>query len=153
MSNVSDSIEKHLLELLEYSPDGVLTITRGMLCEQFACVPSQINYVIGTRFTLAKGYMVDSKRGGGGYIRIQRLSMDSVLELHEELHGDWVNGLSQSRAEAMINKLRNGETITAREASLMQSAVAREVLDLPLPIRDLIRARILRAMLVALLRE
>ena len=153
MSNVSDLIERHLLELLEFTPDGVLMITRGMLCEQFACVPSQINYVIGTRFTLAKGYMVESKRGGGGYIRIQRLSMDSVQCLHEELHADWAYGLSQSRAEAVINKLRNGESITVREANLMHAAITREVLNLPLPIRDQVRAQVLRAMLLALLRE
>ena len=72
MRNVSDIIEQYLKHILQESPEGAVEIQRNDLADQFQCVPSQINYVISTRFTLEKGYFVESKRGGGGYIRIQK---------------------------------------------------------------------------------
>ncbi|MCC5714945.1 CtsR family transcriptional regulator, partial [Klebsiella pneumoniae] len=70
MRNISDLIEQYLKTTLMRSGNELLEIKRSELAKQFQCVPSQINYVISTRFTLEKGYIVESKRGGGGYIRI-----------------------------------------------------------------------------------
>ena len=75
MRNVSDIIEQYLKSMLLESPQGLVEIQRNDLADRFSCVPSQINYVISTRFTLEKGYVVESKRGGGGYIRIQRIQL------------------------------------------------------------------------------
>lgn len=65
MRNISDIIEQYLKNILHESPEGTVEIQRNDLADQFSCVPSQINYVISTRFTLEKGYVVESKRGGG----------------------------------------------------------------------------------------
>lgn len=75
MRNISDIIERYLKSILHESPEGMVEIQRNDLADQFSCVPSQINYVISTRFTLEKGYLVESKRGGGGYVRIQRIEL------------------------------------------------------------------------------
>src|SRR5699024_12667377 len=74
MAALSNNIEKFLLELLEETNDGVVEIGRNELANQFNCAPSQINYVLTTRFTPYKGYYIESKRGGSGYIKIMKLS-------------------------------------------------------------------------------
>ncbi|EFN3137229.1 CtsR family transcriptional regulator, partial [Listeria monocytogenes] len=119
--------------------------------DKFECVPSQINYVINTRFTMERGYIVESKRGGGGYIRIIKVKMNDKLQLLEAIismvHDKKV---SQSFSEDVILRLLEEEVITKKEARLMVAALDREVLILPLPDRDILRSRILEAMLVAL---
>lgn len=110
-----------------------------------------INYVINTRFTMERGYIVESKRGGGGYIRIIKVKMNDKLQLLEAIismvHDKKV---SQSFSEDVILRLLEEEVITKKEARLMVAALDREVLILPLPDRDILRSRILEAMLVAL---
>ncbi|EAD2715947.1 CtsR family transcriptional regulator, partial [Listeria monocytogenes] len=108
-------------------------------------------YVINTRFTMERGYIVESKRGGGGYIRIIKVKMNDKLQLLEAIismvHDKKV---SQSFSEDVILRLLEEEVITKKEARLMVAALDREVLILPLPDRDILRSRILEAMLVAL---
>ena len=70
MATLSDSIERYLKGRLSKAVEGVIEIRRSEVAEQFDCVPSQINYVLETRFTPQRGYYVESRRGGGGYIRI-----------------------------------------------------------------------------------
>ncbi|EAE2922285.1 TPA_asm: CtsR family transcriptional regulator [Listeria monocytogenes] len=126
-------------------------IKRSEIADKFECVPSQINYVINTRFTMERGYIVESKRGGGGYIRIIKVKMNDKLQLLEAIismvHDKKV---SQSFSEDVILRLLEEEVITKKEARLMVAALDREVLILPLPDRDILRSRILEAMLVAL---
>ncbi|HAB8652044.1 TPA_asm: CtsR family transcriptional regulator, partial [Listeria monocytogenes] len=126
-------------------------IKRSEIADKFECVPSQINYVINTRFTMERGYIVESKRGGGGYIRIIKVKMNDKLQLLEAIismvHDKKV---SQSFSEDVILRLLEEEVITKKEARLMVAALDREVLFLPLPDRDILRSRILEAMLVAL---
>ncbi|PYI50173.1 CtsR family transcriptional regulator [Paenibacillus flagellatus] len=151
MRNVSDIIEQYLKNILQQSPDGVVELQRSELAEKFQCVPSQINYVISTRFTLEKGYLVESKRGGGGYIRIQRVELPSKEAIHVHIFRTVGMELDQASAEGIIYQLEEGRFITAREANLLRAAVARDVLNLKLPLRDEVRARLLKAMLIALL--
>jgi transcriptional regulator CtsR len=115
-------------------------------------VPSQINYVISTRFTLEKGYLVESKRGGGGYIRIQRIRLPANEAMDEHIFKTIGDSVDQSFAEGLIYQLEGAKLITAREAEVMKAAVSREVLTIKLPIRDEIRAKMLKAMLIALIR-
>ena len=152
MLNISDIIELHLKEVLYGSPEGVIEIKRSDLSDRFQCVPSQINYVISTRFTLEKGYLVESKRGGGGYIRIQRLEIPDVRAIHEQIVDQSAAEISQAAAEGIIYRLESGKHITSREAQLIRAAMSREVLALPLPERDWLRSRLLKAMLMSLLR-
>ncbi|EAG3568464.1 CtsR family transcriptional regulator [Listeria monocytogenes] len=149
MKNISDIIEAYLKQVLESSE--AVEIKRSEIADKFECVPSQINYVINTRFTMERGYIVESKRGGGGYIRIIKVKMNDKLQLLEAIismvHDKKV---SQSFSEDVILRLLEEEVITKKEARLMVAALDREVLILPLPDRDMLRSRILEAMLVAL---
>lgn len=149
MENISDIIEAYLKQVLESSE--AVEIKRSEIADKFECVPSQINYVINTRFTMERGYIVESKRGGGGYIRIIKVKMNDKLQLLEAIismvHDKKV---SQSFSEDVILRLLEEEVITKKEARLMVAALDREVLILPLPDRDILRSRILEAMLVAL---
>lgn len=148
MRNISDLIERYLKEILELEQQGLIEIKRSELAEQFQCVPSQINYVINTRFTAERGYLVESKRGGGGYIRIVRVEPHSKKDLFDELDQYIQNELTQNVSEDIVYRLLDEEIITKREAKLMLAALNRTSLDLPLPLRDQIRAKILRAMLM-----
>lgn len=148
MRNISDLIEGYLKEILELEQQGLIEIKRSELAEQFQCVPSQINYVINTRFTAERGYLVESKRGGGGYIRIVRVEAHSKKDLFDELDQYIQNELGQSASEDIVYRLLDEKVISKREAKLMLAALDRTTLELPLPLRDQIRARILRAMLM-----
>lgn len=149
MKNISDIIEAYLKQVLESSE--AVEIKRSEIADKFECVPSQINYVINTRFTMERGYIVESKRGGGGYIRIIKVKMNDKLQLLEAIismvHDKKV---SQSFSEDVILRLLEEDAITKKEARLMVAALDREVLILPLPDRDILRSRILESMLVAL---
>ena len=151
MRNVSDIIEQYLKSMLIESPEGIVEIQRNDLADRFSCVPSQINYVISTRFTLEKGYIVESKRGGGGYVRIQRVELPAHHVLHTHLHHSIGDEISQSAAEGLIYQLKEGGFLNKKEAAIMKAALSRDAIALKLPYRDQVRARILKAMLIALL--
>lgn len=149
MKNISDIIEAYLKQVLENNE--AIEIKRSEVADKFECVPSQINYVINTRFTMERGYIVESKRGGGGYIRIIKVKMNDKLQLLEAiiamLHDKKV---SQSFAEDVIFRLLEERVINKKEARIILSALDRDVLILPLLDRDILRSRILESMLVAL---
>lgn len=151
MRNVSDIIEQYLKHILQKSPDSTIEIQRNDLADHFQCVPSQINYVISTRFTLEKGFVVESKRGGGGYIRIQKIELPTHDDMQGHIFQAIGDQLDQPSAEGLIYQLEEGQFLTAREAAALRAAVSRDVLAVQLPLRDQLRARVLRAMLVSLL--
>lgn len=151
MRNISDLIEHYLKQLLYDSSEGIVEIQRSDLAEKFSCVPSQINYVISTRFTLEKGYYVESKRGGGGYIRIQRVDLPSLEAVKRHIDQTVGEQIDQTAAEGLIYQLEEADFLTEREARMLRTIVTRDVLALKLPLRDQIRAKILRAVLIALL--
>lgn len=151
MRNISDLIEQYLKQILSGSPGGAIEIQRSDLAEKFSCVPSQINYVISTRFTLEKGYYVESKRGGGGYIRIQRVDLPNLAAVQRHIQMSVGEQIDQTAAEGLIYQLEEARYLTAREANLLKAAMSRDTLQLKLPLRDELRAKLLRAMLVALL--
>ncbi|WP_078593222.1 CtsR family transcriptional regulator [Evansella clarkii] len=150
MRNISDIIEQYLKMVIEKSNKEIIEIKRSELAEQFECVPSQINYVISTRFTEEKGYIVESKRGGGGYIRIIKVRPNDQMELFDQLVKLIDTQVSQNAAENIILRLLEEEAITKREANIMTAIVDRAVINMSLPYRDEIRARILKAMISSL---
>ena len=151
MRNISDIIEGYLKAIIEKEDSGTVEIKRSEVAEKFQCVPSQINYVINTRFTVERGYAVESKRGGGGYIRIYRVQTNSHKELIEHILEGIQQGATYTMAEGIIYRLLNEEVISERESRLILAAVDRRTLNSPLPERDFIRARILHAMLMTLI--
>ncbi|MDV2686726.1 CtsR family transcriptional regulator [Alkalihalophilus sp. As8PL] len=150
MRNISDIIENYLKSTLMKSKDDLLEIKRSELAKQFECVPSQINYVISTRFTIEKGYVVESKRGGGGYIRIIKVKPHDDLALFEQVIKMIGEKIDQQTAENVILRLLEEGAISKREANLMASAVDRTLFQTTISHRDEIRANLLKAMLETL---
>ncbi|MBO8136920.1 MAG: CtsR family transcriptional regulator [Desulfotomaculum sp.] len=150
MPNISDLIETYLKKLLEKSQNGYIEIQRNELANEFNCAPSQINYVLSTRFTTSHGFIVESRRGGGGYVRIAKVPLDNVKEWLKEFYNLVGDEVSQNAATAILQRLLNEKAITKREYNIMKAAVDRAVLKLELPWRDKLRAQILKAMITAL---
>ncbi|MBM7609416.1 transcriptional regulator CtsR [Lysinibacillus composti] len=150
MGNISDIIEGYLKQIIELGGQGHIEIKRSELADKFQCVPSQINYVINTRFTAERGYLVESKRGGGGYIRILRVKANSRIDLLEDMIKQIEQGATQSMAEDIVFRLIDEEVITKREAKLILAAIDRSTIRLQLPTRDELRSIILKAMLTTL---
>lgn len=145
-------IEQYLKQELERA-GGVLELQRSELAARFSCAPSQINYVLETRFTPAAGYTIESRRGGRGFIRIVRLPVHTRRDLLELL-GRWVGDMiDQDAAEALIDRLEEEGVAGPREAALMRVAVQRHTLAVDLPWRDMLRARLLRAMVLELVKH
>lgn len=149
MKNLADHIEAYLSSLVQRSDDGVLVIRRSNLAEYFQCVPSQITYVLDTRFTLARGYLVESRRGGGGYVRIVRLKSGSMAKTLEKLSNTGDSGVTQWTALQIIARLEEDGFVTSREAALMKGAVSK--VALAESHEDRLRARILQFMMASLM--
>ncbi|HFK1742114.1 MULTISPECIES: transcriptional regulator CtsR [Bacillus] len=147
MRNISDIIEKYLKQVIDLSNNNVIEIKRNEIADRFECVPSQINYVINTRFTLERGFVVESKRGGGGYIRIIKVKLHDDIDIIDQMLHMIDHSVAQGNAESMIIRLIEEGIITNREAKLMLSVIDRSVLSMDVPSRDELRARILCAML------
>src|SRR6056297_3109018 len=146
MSSLSDQIERYLRrQISKYQ--GKVKIKRNQLAENFDCAPSQINYVLDTRFTVEKGYVVESQRGGGGFIRIIRVKLNSSKEVIQKIISNLNGPMSQKDAEGIINRLYENDFISKREYYLMEMAVHRNVIGISLPERDYLRSRLLKNML------
>lgn len=143
MRNMSDIIEEYLKQLIKDANGEVVEIKRAYIAEKFDCVPSQLNYVIKTRFTNEHGYVVESKRGGGGYIRITKVETHSKSEYLAHLKQLIGNAISQQNADHIIQSMYENEVVTLKEGKIMSAAVARESLLIELPYRDRLRANVL----------
>lgn len=150
MKNISDIIEEYLKKVLELSNQDILEIKRSEIADKFQCVPSQINYVINTRFTIERGYVVESKRGGGGFIRIMKIKHQAHSHLIDHLLSLLQSRISQATAVDVIQRLFDEGIVTEQEAKIMVSVMDRSVLHIQLPERDELRSRILKAMLTTL---
>lgn len=150
MARLSDIIETFLKTLIN-AEEGAVEIQRNELANKFNCVPSQINYVISTRFTNEKGYYVESRRGGGGYISIKRLNIDSAGDYLMHIITSIGGRISQHTCEIFINNFVDYDIIEYRESMLMKAATSDRVLmDVPIDKRDDVRATILKNMLMSL---
>lgn len=150
MARLSDIIESFIKEMMD-DMDGAIEIQRNELANRFNCVPSQINYVISTRFSTDKGYYVESRRGGGGYISIKRLSTGSAGEYLMHIITSIGDKLSQHTCEIFIQNFIDYNIINEQEAGLIKAATSDKVLAAISPdIRDEIRMTILKNMLMSL---
>lgn len=142
--NTSDLIEAYLKKILENNE--IIEIRRTEMADLFNCVPSQINYVINTRFTIQRGYAVESKRGGGGYIRIMKVKISNKHHLLEQVSELIDLELSEKNAIAITQKLYEESVVSRKEGNLMLSAISKNVLGLSKD-EDFLRARIMQAFL------
>ncbi|PAB57536.1 CtsR family transcriptional regulator [Anaeromicrobium sediminis] len=150
MARISDIIEVFIKELLEEANNSAIEIQRNELANYFKCAPSQINYVLTTRFSLDKGYIVESRRGGGGHIKIVQTNMDKENFIKLILH-EIGTSISAMKARSVISVLRDKKFITDREAHIMTSAISDRSLITPMNIKDEVRANIIKGMIISLI--
>ena len=144
---ISDVIENFIKDML--SDDNSAVIQRNDLAEHFNCVPSQINYVISTRFTPLQGYYVESQRGGGGYIKIQKVNIthsDYLMHIITSIG----NTLTSKEAEVFINNFEEYGIIDKKTAKLLKGATNDKVLIKAKNLKDELRADIFKNMLINL---
>ncbi|MEW6243178.1 MAG: CtsR family transcriptional regulator [Bacillota bacterium] len=153
MANLCDEIEEFLKRQIAKAEQNMLEIQRASLAERFGCVPSQITYVLETRFSVDKGYLVESRRGGGGFIRIIKITHESAEEVLDFVNLNIGRVLTQDKAKNLVELLVEKNIITPRESDIMLSALDRNTLAIELPERDRLRARLLRSMVYAILRS
>jgi len=143
---MSDIIEEFIKELLQDENDSI-EIQRNELAEQFNCVPSQINYVISTRFKPSQGYYVESRRGGGGHITIKKMN-NSNEEYRMHIINNIGSKLTAHEVDILINDLLTYNIVNAKDAKLLKVATSDNVLRLPKETKDEVRARIFKNMLL-----
>ncbi|MFN2363345.1 MAG: CtsR family transcriptional regulator [Halarsenatibacteraceae bacterium] len=152
MANLSDEIEKYLNELInEYQ--GKIKIKRNSLADEFDCAPSQINYVLNTRFTTEQGYIVESRRGGSGFIRIIKISINSTDDLLRKILARVDQSLTKKEAEGIIKRLYDNQIINEREKNLMETVFQRKTLNVDRPLRNHLRGNLMKSMLEAILKS
>ncbi len=151
MARLSDIIEAFIKQMIA-DTDGTIEIQRNELASQFNCVPSQINYVIDTRFTVDRGYYVESRRGGGGHVKIRRININRPGNYLMHIVSSMGNSISQQSAEVFINNFVDYDVISEREGFVMKAAVSDKVLGaIQMPDRDILRAILLKNMIISLL--
>jgi len=148
---LSDSIEQFIKELLNEESTEV-ELKRNELAEYFGCAPSQINYVLATRFSPDHGYLTESRRGGGGYIRIVRVVQAGSQRLMYLVNDRIGESLEEEECLRLITQLKEQRIVTADEASLMASAISTRALSVPVPdtLKNAMRAKMMKSMLMAI---
>lgn len=141
MRSLSDFIEKHILELLSETQDDYIELQRRELAETFRCVPSQINYVLQTRFTPEKGFVVESRRGGGGYIRIVRLFEEPDWKL---VKAKLKSNVKRDEVIPILDILVEEDVLKPKEARLIDLIIKSEEENLD----DSLRAMLFRSLIV-----
>ena len=147
---ISDEITAYILHIMENTEGGYAELQRNLLAEELGCVPSQITYVLSSRFTPEQGYIVESRRGGGGYIRVRRVQNHQALTPVMHVVNSIGDSLVSTAAEAILQSLVYQKIIGARAAQMMAAALSdRCYRELPSDVRDRLRATQLKTMLTA----
>ena len=151
MAQLSDTIEQFIKELM--SEEAHIELRRNELAQYFGCAPSQINYVLATRFSVDHGYLIESRRGGGGYVRIVRMHPREEGNLLDALLKRVGNSVDEDTANAIIQHLLDCELVTGNEAALMRAAIGKNALSLPVSAKDVLRAAVFKNLLIQVFRN
>jgi len=151
---LSDTIESFIKAMLQEEQMEV-ELKRNELAEYFHCAPSQINYVLSTRFTPDHGYMISSQRGGGGYIRIVRVCRSSTDQLTYLIRDRIGDSLDAQSAQALCVQLAENQIVSLEEAQLLSAALSPQSLSAPIPeaVKDVMRAKIFKNMLLTIVQQ
>lgn len=151
---LSDTIETFIKQMLQEEQYEV-ELKRNELAEYFHCAPSQINYVLATRFTPDHGYVTSSQRGGGGCIRIVRVRQSSTDHLSYLLRERIGDSLDAQTAQILCAQLAERKVVSLEQAQLMAAAVSPQALSAPVPeaVKDAMRAKILKYMLLTIAQQ
>lgn len=144
MGNLADLIEQYLRTVL--AQQNIVELQRRELAKMFRCAPSQINYVLETRFTVDQGYIIESKRGGGGYIRITHLNWQTPLNLPELLNELVPEKIRREDVEKILNRLVSKGVMRSENTRLILLLMERELADLPDDYANLFRAKFIKAL-------
>jgi transcriptional regulator CtsR len=156
-SSLTKAIEQYIVRLIDEAEEDQVSLRRKELAERFGCVPSQINYVIRSRFAPERGFLVESQRGGHGYIKIMQLKFRNPEERADHVEDLVGEVLSEQEGRRLLLNLQNRGMITARERLLIevslrrQDELGRTLFDLPPYRRDTMRAELLRKLLTSLI--
>ena len=148
MAKLCDEIEKFIKDNMT---DSHIDISRNELANFFCCAPSQINYVLETRFNFAHGYYVESSRGGGGFVRISKINLDKN-QLITKVLDDIGNSLSYNDFVGLKNNLLKNDVISFDQATILDGVCSKNSLSSPFKIEDNIRAKIVKNVLINLLK-
>jgi len=151
VAQLSDSIEQFIKELMH--EEAHVEVRRNELAQHFGCAPSQINYVLATRFSVDHGYIIESRRGGGGYVRIVRMQARQEGNLLDTLLNRVGNSVSEETANAILVNLYEHGLITRNEMMIMRAGISRNALALPVSAKDVLRAAVFRNMLIQVFRN
>ena len=151
MANISDIIEQFILKSL--GDDGVIEISRNDLASFFSCVPSQINYVLETRFTMDRGFIKESRRGGGGYIRISKVPINEDTYVNSLIMESIGEELTEKRANQILDKLQDEKILSSKERMIVSAGLSDVALQMPYSFKDKLRANIFKNILMYLLKE
>ena len=149
--NISNSIAQMIIQMLEDKDE--IEFQRNILAQDVGCVPSQINYVLSSRFTPERGYIVESRRGGGGCVRITRVSYDKNTLIMNVINsvGSFI---SETTANDHLINLMHHHLISRRDASIISSALSdSNFKGLPVDFRDAVRANIFKQTLLSIIRQ
>ena len=124
MARLSDIIERFIKSMLKDTEDGIIEIQRNELAEHFDCAPSQINYVLTTRFTSDRGYYIESRRGGGGYIRVVRASIEENEYLNDLMKNVIGDSLTRQKAYSLIEDFVEEELFSKREGEIVKTVIS-----------------------------
>jgi transcriptional regulator of stress and heat shock response len=150
MSSISNIIEEFIKNLMK--EENTIQIQRNELANLFNCAPSQINYVLTTRFTIEKGYHIESRKGGGGYVQIARFNQNKVEYILNIINEKLSNEISFREAKNIIDGLYEMNTITHRETQIILNSIDDKTLNIPIKgIKEKVRANILKSILVGIL--
>ena len=149
---MSDVIEGFIKDLFDEDENDFIEIQRNELAQHFNCVPSQINYVISTRFKPSQGYYVESRRGGGGHIKIEKVNVTKSNYLMHVINS-MENKITSQEVDIFISNFLSEDIISKKEAKLLKVATSDNVLTVPQEIKDTLRARIFKNMLVNLVED
>lgn len=146
MSNIADLIEEYILRQLAAQQDGKVELRRTDIADKISCAPSQISYVLSTRFTQDKGFVVESRRGLGGYIRIVQIPLKNLV--YQDMLGKINEKTEFPEVQSMVRYLLQHQMITNREAALMMQVISGAYQSPTMPAQE--RVRLLKAMFLTL---
>jgi len=149
MANISDIIEQFIIKTL--GEDSSVDISRNELAHFFSCAPSQINYVLETRFTVDRGFVKESRRGGGGYIKIRKININDDNYMNNLILESVGDELSQKRLSQILSKLLDENIISNREKEIIYASLSDDSLAMPFTIKDSIRAKAFKNVLTSIL--
>lgn len=153
MPNISDMIEKFILNIVENSEEGVIYIQRNDLSTRFSCVPSQINYVIKTRLTIERGFLVESKRGEGGFIKIVKIPVIETKVYLDRITVGINNFIGSEQAKNFLKGLVEDNILSEREMNMIWQLIKDESLPCDREEKGFQRGKMLKNLIGYLAKE